>query len=442
MRQRGGNATQDQQGAGASQVVASECADNEMSVSLAVAYVCWLVGGLWGLHLFYLGRFEQALSSLNSHKYYYILFKINFLSLFFSLRIKKVVPAQGVVYLTSGGGFTLLWLRDAYMLPSYVALANGDPTAERDFNHMRQYHTRPSLGGLRVVAQCALGAWYFHAVGAALSAVLPPHLATLGAAQALAAGIWALDNCGRRRSSLGAVMGAAAAVSLGGALLAGGAAFPWALLGALGGTISTREWKMHLHQRGIISRGAAAGAAALLLLGMAVAVASQTLASGGSSGSGGGLLLHFLRSAGSRGSGFGSGFGPDPDIRGGSWHAQGPDATGGGRGTTFRFEFKAGPAGFSDPPPGGSGRSNHDFRAFVRGGPSPAVREAAKLLGVGPGASRVEITAAHRTLSRQWHPDKNTGDAGRATDMQTALNRARETLLGNADEEDLRAAGW
>lgn len=440
MRQRGGNVAQDQQGAGASLDTASECADNEVSVSLAVAYVCWLVGGLWGLHCFYLGRFEQAQSTLiltiiiiESHS------ENIFLSLF-SLRIKQVVPAQGVVYLTSGGGFTLLWLRDAFMLPSYVAIANGDPTAERDFNHMRQYHTRPSLGGLRIVAQCALGAWYFHAVGAALSAVLPPHLATLGAAQALAAGIWALDNCGRRRSSLGAVMGAAAAVSLGGALLAGGAAFPWALLGALGGTISTREWKVHLHQRGILSRGAAAGAAALLLLGMAVAVASQTLASGGSSGSGGGLLLHFLRSAGSRGSGFGSGFGPDPDIRGSSWHAQGPDAT--GRGTTFRFEFKAGPAGFSDPPPGGGGRSNHDFRAFVRGGPSPAVREAAKLLGVGPGASRVEITAAHRTLSRQWHPDKNTGDAGRATDMQTALNRARETLLGNADEEDLRAAGW
>ena len=66
------------------------------------------------------------------------------------------------------------------------------------------------------------------------------------------------------------------------------------------------------------------------------------------------------------------------------------------------------------------------------------MREAARVLGVQPGASRAEVTAAHRALSRQWHPDKQQGlgaDPLKATDMQTRLNRARETLLGSVVDE-------
>jgi hypothetical protein len=53
-----------------------------------------------------------------------------------------------------------------------------------------------------------------------------------------------------------------------------------------------------------------------------------------------------------------------------------------------------------------------------------AVRRARRLLGIGPGASREEIIAAHRRLTALVHPDRGGSNAA----MQEA-NAARDLLL-------------
>lgn len=66
--------------------------------SLFVAYLCWLFGGLFGLHHFYLHRDVHAF----------------------------------LTWATIGGYFGFGWLRDAVKLPEYVKDANEEP------NYMRQ----------------------------------------------------------------------------------------------------------------------------------------------------------------------------------------------------------------------------------------------------------------------------------------------------------------
>lgn len=64
---------------------------------------------------------------------------------------------------------------------------------------------------------------------------------------------------------------------------------------------------------------------------------------------------------------------------------------------------------------------------FLRGAPTRgrALARARSLLGVGPGAGRDEIIAAHRRLTALVHPDKGGTNAA----MQEA-NAARDLLLG------------
>lgn len=66
--------------------------------SLVVAYILWLTTGWMGGHLFYLGRYYQ-----------------------------------GTVWLQTCGAGILGWLRDAFVLPRYVAEANQEP-GKRDTN--------------------------------------------------------------------------------------------------------------------------------------------------------------------------------------------------------------------------------------------------------------------------------------------------------------------
>lgn len=60
-----------------------------MTKSLKTAYVCWLLGGLFGAHHVYLGRYNQAF-----------------------------------VYCVTLGGFLVAWLRDIYRLPDYLNESN------------------------------------------------------------------------------------------------------------------------------------------------------------------------------------------------------------------------------------------------------------------------------------------------------------------------------
>ncbi len=59
-----------------------------------------------------------------------------------------------------------------------------------------------------------------------------------------------------------------------------------------------------------------------------------------------------------------------------------------------------------------------------------AMQQARDLLGVGAGAGRDEIIAAHRRLTAQIHPDKGGSTAA----MQEA-NAARDLLLGELPRE-------
>ena len=75
-----------------------------MAKSVTMAYVCWLVGGLFGLHHFYLGRDKQAL-----------------------------------VWLVTLGGFVVGAARDAFKMREYVLEANYD---NAEYVERTERHTR------------------------------------------------------------------------------------------------------------------------------------------------------------------------------------------------------------------------------------------------------------------------------------------------------------
>ena len=90
-----------------------------------IAYFYWLLGGVAGLHHFYLGRINQ-----------------------------------GFAYWTTGGGFLAAFIRDVWKIPEYVKQANLDPVfVKRLMIEMKQYK-QPEFRGSRFLAMLTVSMFY------------------------------------------------------------------------------------------------------------------------------------------------------------------------------------------------------------------------------------------------------------------------------------------
>ena len=94
----------------------------ENMANIVVAYMCWLLGGPWGLHHFYLGRDRQAL-----------------------------------VWFMSFGGLCLGWLRDIWRLPEYVYESNQDTRYLNEFRSRRHHRPKPAFSVVRFAGQFLIG---------------------------------------------------------------------------------------------------------------------------------------------------------------------------------------------------------------------------------------------------------------------------------------------
>lgn len=100
----------------------SEDGGRSNNKSKALTYLLWLVGGVCGLHHFYLGR-----------------------------------DLQGVLWwCTFGGYFGFGWLRDAFYIGEYVADANRDEVYMKKVDRMVRVHEKVTRGGGRGVVSAVV----------------------------------------------------------------------------------------------------------------------------------------------------------------------------------------------------------------------------------------------------------------------------------------------
>lgn len=86
--------------------------------SLFWTYVLWLFGGLFSLHLVYLNRYRHAFA----------------------------------MWISFGGYFGLGWIRDSWLIPGYVAEANGDAEFVKQVVTSMRKQAKPSYGIIRFIA--------------------------------------------------------------------------------------------------------------------------------------------------------------------------------------------------------------------------------------------------------------------------------------------------
>lgn len=90
---------------------------------IVIAYLCWLFGGPFGLHHFYLGRDKHAF-----------------------------------VWWMSLGGLLVGWFRDLWRLPEYLYEANKDPRVRAVFRARTQLQAKPPWKIVRFAGQMLIGA--------------------------------------------------------------------------------------------------------------------------------------------------------------------------------------------------------------------------------------------------------------------------------------------
>lgn len=90
--------------------------------NIVLSYICWFVGGLFGLHHFYLGRDLHAF-----------------------------------VWWSSLGGLGLGWFRDLWRMPEYVFEANQDQRYLNEFAARRERHQKPPFSTVRFAGQLFIG---------------------------------------------------------------------------------------------------------------------------------------------------------------------------------------------------------------------------------------------------------------------------------------------
>lgn len=140
--------------------------------SLFIAYFCYFIGGLWGLHHIYLKRPDHAF----------------------------------LISATIGGYFLAGLLRDLFKLPSYVKEANHDPEYERQFKNLVKSSTKPKSSWARNTAFIIVANLFSHLLLFAIPDTehIPKHihdillllLVPLGAS----IGVWLVGNVGREQT--------------------------------------------------------------------------------------------------------------------------------------------------------------------------------------------------------------------------------------------------
>lgn len=143
-----------------------------MGKSMILTYVLWLVGGIFGLHHFYLGR-----------------------------------DLQGFLWwCTLGGYMGFGWLRDVFLIPNYVADANEEPKYVKKLVENVRAHEKPPFSTTRFVGMTIIG----YVWSAIMSMAIPNdhvwgyswHWLQILIPLACALGVWSVGNIGHEEGSI------------------------------------------------------------------------------------------------------------------------------------------------------------------------------------------------------------------------------------------------